>query len=458
MDPTMLAPYNLLRYVGQVLIVVAAAELGMRLVRPTSARFRLACWRLVIAVCLLLPLVPVRSSVALADATASSAARTDIAAIAVSPLPTAFSLPAALAPRLLPWLLIGGAIARAAWLSLGFARLRQLRATSRAANSHINTRDTANKLAIDIDSLKHALAPRADLRWHDEVTQPMTFGLRRPIVILPPRLADLPPDAQRAVVCHELLHVARHDWAWMLAEEALRTACWWHPAIWWALAHIELHREQAIDADVIAFTTARRPYMHALLAFADPTHATEAGAMTTAPTVLFIRRRHLAARLAHLAQEVPVSKPQLTSTVTTLALIIAAASWTSIAALPLLTGSSQPARQPTPQTAPSAAAMPVASDDKPIRGGDSTMKPRVIHEVKPEYTQEAFAAKTQGEVEVEVRIAKNGSVADARIVKSTPLLDKPALDALRQWKFEPPIFKGKSVEVLCTILVRFTLK
>jgi TonB family protein len=453
MDVAIFAPANLLRYAGQVLIVVAAVELGARLVRPTSARLQLASWRLVIVVCLLLPLVPVRTSVAW-DATASSASRTNTAAI--SALAGAHALPLSAALALLPWLLIAGAIARAAWLGLGFARLRQLRADSQC----IDTREATNGLAVDIDALKRALAPHADLRWHDEVTQPLTFGLRRPIVLLPRRLLNLPPDAQRAVVCHELLHVGRHDWAWMLAEEAIRTACWWHPAIWWALAHVQLHREEVIDADVIALTTARRAYMHALLAFAEQTPPTGApytrswrvwvGAGRTMP---LIRRRHVAARLTKLAQEVPMSRLRLTCAVTTLGLIIAAASWTSLSALPLQRASETRQPSASPKTPNSK-----ASDDKPIKAGDSTMKPRVISEVKPVYPNDAKDAKVQGEVELEIRIAKNGSVADARVVKSIPMLDKAALDAVRKWKFAPPTLNGKPVEVLCTITTRFALK
>ncbi len=86
-------------------------------------------------------------------------------------------------------------------------------------------------LAIDIRALQRALAPHAVLRCHDAVSQPLTFGLRRPIILLPRRARDLPAEAQRAIVCHELLHVGRRDWAWILVEEAIQTAFWWHPAM-----------------------------------------------------------------------------------------------------------------------------------------------------------------------------------------------------------------------------------
>jgi beta-lactamase regulating signal transducer with metallopeptidase domain len=72
----------------------------------------------------------------------------------------------------------------------------------------------------------------------------VAFGWHRPVVLLPESVASLPLDAQRAVVCHELLHIARRDWAWMLGEEAIRCLLWFHPAIWFALGKLQLSREE----------------------------------------------------------------------------------------------------------------------------------------------------------------------------------------------------------------------
>jgi TonB family protein len=430
---------NVLRYFGQILIVVAMAELGVRLLRRSAARVRLVYWRLVIVLCLLLPLVPVRAVEPLA-ATASD--QIDVQLTNVSALASSLALALWQATGsallrtvlpLVPWLLLGGALGRAAWLGLGFVRLRRLR---RRCDPRDAAGDDSAALPIDMRALIHALAPHATVRWHDEIAQPLTFGLRRPIVLLPRRVADLPIDAQRAIVCHELLHVAGRDWAWILVEEAIQTACWWHPAMWWALAQVQLHREETIDERVVALTGARRPYMRALLLFAEALPA-------PAPAIPFIRRRHLTARLRQLSQEASMSRLQLTSALTVLTLTLAGASWASLSALPLRTHAAAPA--------------PAATPDKPIKATDK-VKPRVIAEVKPTYPKDALASKAQGEVELELHVTRTGAVSDVRVVTSIPMLDQAAIDAARQWKFEPARLNGKPVDVLCNVTMRFTLK
>jgi TonB family protein len=450
---TLLTTDNLLRAFGQLLVVVAATELGLRLLRPASARLRLACWRIAITLCLLLPLLSVREVHRVAiddpsftlqlDTTTRGALAASLARIWMSQA-TSWLMDAA---AQLPWLLLAGVLARAVWLGLGFTRLSRLRAGSHAI-------DPTTAAVLDLDAVKHILATRAaDMRWHDAVTQPITFGLIRPLILLPRRLVDLPPAAQRAIVCHELLHVARRDWAWTLAEEALQTLLWWHPAIWWALAQIQLQREEIIDAQVVAITAARQPYMHALMAFADATPPVQSGA----PVVPFIRRRHLAARLEHLLQEVPMSRIRLTSAAVTLAALIAASSWASIAAMPLQAPAAAPAEKSASANKP-AAADKQASGEKVVDARKLVTKPKILKEVKAEYPQAAKDAKIQGNVVVDIRIAKDGSVIDTRVVKSIPELDKAATEALKKYKFQPVLLNGQPVDVLATMTIRFALK
>jgi protein TonB len=56
---------------------------------------------------------------------------------------------------------------------------------------------------------------------------------------------------------------------------------------------------------------------------------------------------------------------------------------------------------------------------------------------------------------LEVTIAPDGIVSGARILRSIPLLDQPALDAVRQWRFEPTVVNGTAVPVLLTVPVQF---
>jgi protein TonB len=57
---------------------------------------------------------------------------------------------------------------------------------------------------------------------------------------------------------------------------------------------------------------------------------------------------------------------------------------------------------------------------------------------------------------IEATIDDEGKVADARVVKSVPLLDQAALDAVRQWQYQPSLLNGVPTAVVTTVTVKFT--
>jgi protein TonB len=58
---------------------------------------------------------------------------------------------------------------------------------------------------------------------------------------------------------------------------------------------------------------------------------------------------------------------------------------------------------------------------------------------------------------MEARIGVDGKVSHARILRSVPLLDQAALDAVMQWEFTPTLLNGQRVPVMMTVTVQFTL-
>jgi protein TonB len=74
------------------------------------------------------------------------------------------------------------------------------------------------------------------------------------------------------------------------------------------------------------------------------------------------------------------------------------------------------------------------------------------------YPPIAKAARVEGVVIVETRIGTDGRVVDARILRSIELLDQAALDAIRQWEFEPTLLNGVPVEVIAAVTVSFSLE
>jgi TonB family protein len=95
------------------------------------------------------------------------------------------------------------------------------------------------------------------------------------------------------------------------------------------------------------------------------------------------------------------------------------------------------------------------------RPGSGVENPRLIREVKPQYTAEAMRAKIQGAVWLECVVLTDGSVGEVRVIRSldsTFGLDQEAIRAAKQWLFQPGTRFGEPVPVLVTIELTFTLR
>jgi TonB family protein len=92
-----------------------------------------------------------------------------------------------------------------------------------------------------------------------------------------------------------------------------------------------------------------------------------------------------------------------------------------------------------------------------IRVGGDIKPPTRIRDVKPVYPKEAQDARVQGVCIIQALVGPDGKVADARILRSIPMLDAAALEAVRQWEFTPTLLNGVGVPVIMTVTVNFTL-
>jgi TonB family protein len=572
--------HNLVAVSAQLALIVAGAALLQRLVRVDAAGVRYFYWRAIAALCAVLPWIqsyqePGQEAATIAAGTVEIVAA-GVAAAAAGPV------------RYIDWaafvsLAIAiGAAARLSWIAVGFIALRRLRAKPALV--------AASGLEADLQA---TLGTRAEIRYVADLRQPVTFGVRRPVVLLPDALRAQPADIQRAVLAHELLHVQRRDWAWLVAEEIVRAALWYQPAAWWLISRIQLAREEVVDDLTVMVTGRRKIYVEALLAFSDST--------SLVPTAAFARRRHLFRRIGLVSREVDMSSRRIVSSCAFMAAIVAAGSWYAVSAFPLQhsmefvpapQGAAGPlelrAQAITPENPiprrvmsenmlyPAEAALvqahgemtlkitldesgrvaearpiqvgmrspvmevhnvslragtddlrsmfksmtsrapfntgktievydalvraatdavrqwrydppfkapisfPVTlrfgaepapveigtqvsptralSSDGLIRVGDGGLgAPMKVRDVKPEYPPIALAAGVQGIVAVEVRIEPDGSVGQAEVVRSIPLLDQAALDAVKQWQFKPTLLNGQPVAVMMTVTINFTL-
>jgi TonB family protein len=267
--------------------------------------------------------------------------------------------------------LLGGAAVRLVLLVVGLVRLRRLRSAGRP---------------VAIDN-----AGAAEVRFVAGLRQPVTFGLRRPVVLLPAGLESARPDVRLAVLEHELWHVRRRDWLWVMVEEVTRALLWFHPAIIWLIGRVQLTREEVVDELTVLSTNARRSYLEALLTFAD-----EPPLFPAAP---FARRRHLFQRMLLIAREAAMSSRRIVTTCAAMGAIVLAGAWYGVWAFPLTAGTPLARAQ---QTAPGQPRDLRPGEPRPASQREITLQAEL--KAKPSVTGYVELARLQ---------ESRGAVADA---------------------------------------------
>lgn len=95
---------------------------------------------------------------------------------------------------------------------------------------------------------------------------------------------------------------------------------------------------------------------------------------------------------------------------------------------------------------------------QPVIVGGKIAAPSKLRDVAPIYPALAQAARVQGMVILRATIDSTGQVIDLAVLKSIPLLDQAALDAVRQWQYSPTMLNGVPVPVVMTVTVSFALR
>jgi TonB family protein len=269
--------------------------------------------------------------------------------------------------------------------------------------------------------------------------EPAVIGIVNPIVLWPQRLTAELNDAQiDAIIAHEVCHVVRRDNLLALVQVAVSAAFWFHPLVWWIGSRLIDERERACDEHVLACGASPRTYAESIVKtcrFCVTSPLVNAAGVTGGE----LKTRII--RIMKHAPAAPIGKYEK-STLLLAALFLVVA--------PVL-------------ATHSARAMPAAAaqdNDREVeRPGRGVTAPKLIKEVKPQYSARAIQDKVEGEVLMECVVKADGTVGDKKVIKSLdPDLDQAALDAAAQWVFEPGTRDGKPVNVLVTIAMAFTLK
>jgi protein TonB len=106
----------------------------------------------------------------------------------------------------------------------------------------------------------------------------------------------------------------------------------------------------------------------------------------------------------------------------------------------------------------SLAKAPESAPQVPRRVGGDVVPPQRIAYTAPQFPPAAQAARMEGTVILEAIIDATGEVQDVKVLKSVPLLDRAAIDAVRQWRYTPTRLNGVAIPVIMSVTVTFSLR
>jgi len=205
----------LLAYAAPSGVLAAVAACLPRLCRVRDPRVLLLYWRTVFAGVLLLPALQYFARDSARPSWMVRFASTAVTAQGTSRVEWH-----------VPGVLIYGvavvACARLIWLAAGLVALSRCRNKSQELTP------------VPVHLAQFGRLPLIAISGH--ITSPVSFGVWRPVILLPVQWNAMSPDHQAAIVCHELLHLHRHDWPANLLEECCRAVFWYHPAVWYSVS------------------------------------------------------------------------------------------------------------------------------------------------------------------------------------------------------------------------------
>ena len=377
---------------------------------------------------------------------------------------------------------------------------------------------------------------------------PMTWGMVRPVVLLPEAARSWPAERLHAVVLHELIHVQRHD---LVAQVAAQAACciyWFHPMVWMAARQLRKERECACDDAVLSGGVAAPDYAGHLLelaramvqrrSLADAPAMAETGDLEERVRAVLDRGRNRAPLSGRLAAAVgtlacalmlpvalvtlhaqagtgalagvvqDISKARVPGCAVSIknldgknqevakvnaagefgfasipvgryaievrargfavgkteVLVEAGQRAETVVTLPLgqiseavTVRGARPASGSLATPSPAAATPGHAPQRIPVGGNVQASK--LIKKVDPVYPAELRQQGITGTVMLRAVISITGEMLNPEVINTTvnPGLAQAALEAVRQWRYQPTLLNGQPVEVVTNIDVTFEL-
>lgn len=264
------------------------------------------------------------------------------------------------------------------------------------------------------------IARKVSLRYSDAVDSPMSFGLWRPVIVLPTAASSWTLSTLEDVLVHELTHIKRLDWPTMLFCHLLSSLFWINPLVWFARSRVNDAAEQACDSAVLSYGKNAVDYAEDLLRLARTARGNK---QTPVLAQLMFDESNLTIRIRNILDGRLAGKSSRTFLLTLF----------GFAALSMVTFSNVNVFG--------------ASDDELEEDRDFLP----LTAIAPQYPTAAAAAGIEGWALLRFTVDRYGSVVESSLIvvdaEPADTFDSVSINAARRFKFEPRIVDGQAVEV-----------
>jgi bla regulator protein BlaR1 len=298
----------------------------------------------------------------------------------------------------------------------------------------------------------------------DSAMEPGIFGIFRPVLLWPATISEHLQDSHlKAILAHEVSHARRRDNLAAAMHMAVEAIFWFHPMVWWLGARLVEERELACDEAVLQLGNPPAIYAESILKTCEFCVGSDL-ACVSGVTGAELKKRIVRIMTPARAEKLSPGRR----------LLLASLGIAAVAG-PVLFGlwktppvSAQSPQASNPQATVDFAALTL---DTPIpRSSEGADAPRIYHvggdvsapklvfSPNPQFSEEAKRAKYQGVCVIALIVDAQGNPQRVQVVRHLGKgLDKKAVEAVRQYKFEPAMHNGEPVAVEVNIEVNFRL-
>lgn len=310
-------------------------------------------------------------------------------------------------------------------------------------------------LAI-LDSVEKLFAKRIHARVFvsTKAPYPMAVGVFKPAILIPEHAWDKCQAGQiRGILLHELSHIHHRDLAAGVLQRLVTALNWWNPLAY-ALSTFHSRAREEISDNHVLLQNDSKEYAECLIEMAEKTTLWKRLSVSVGLASPHIPLKD---RVKHILSKERIMDTHLKKSTIAVMVVAGFVLLGTIAGSRLTFATAEPeVAAVTTDTDNTALASPFAQEKD--KKGREVIPSKLIKKVEPVYPDEAKEAGIEGTVTLEGTTDNFGRVQKVKVLKSVPELEQAAVDAVKQWIYEPMIIDGKPFGVTFTVTCRFSLK